>query len=350
MIYYRIIQRLLTLAGGAATSLMICSMTSWAAPVPTGLPEWQCSGSGSILLQTTEQIDGSGQPGDITSLRFSERRLGSATCHCPSDIRELSLFTVELAMPDSDGWIKLNDHLSARLSVFVFGHGNLTTPFFQVQNTGPTNCSTTNNTVTNVASGTQGQLELRVDRSFLGESHFSGELANVYWQFANATGNPDLDHPFIRIGADVTVRTTLSCSFRAGDSFTVDLGSTPINQLNVGAPPGIGYIPRQLDLSVDCTGGTDGDTSGLEFFATATGAPDANGPYIATSKPGIGVAMTDTSGNLLGLGMENGVIRPLQNGGSQTRLQFYPTLVPGQESQVTPGPYNATVTITVTIP
>ncbi|QRG26790.1 fimbrial protein [Halomonas binhaiensis] len=201
-----------------------------------------------------------------------------------------------------------------------------------------------------MSSGTRGQIELRVDRSFLGESHFSGELAKVYWQFTSAIGGPDLDHPFIRISADFTVRTTQTCSFRAGDTFTVDLGSTAINQLNIGAPPGLGYIPRPIDLSVDCTNSTHGNLSGLEFFATATGTPDANGPYIATSKPGIGVAMTDASGNLLGLGMENGMIRPLQGGSSQTRLLFYPTLVPGQESLVTPGPYNTTVTITVTIP
>lgn len=325
--------------------------SAWADPVPDGLPAWQCTGTGSHLVQATEALGNYGQQvGYVTQYPFSGGATANAVCNCPGSVTELSRFTAVASMPETDGWMRLNENLSARLSIFVYNKGNQPVPFYQVQNSGNTSCSTTSNTPTRVGTGNRGEVEFRVEKGILGESHFDGELATLYWQLESATGAPDYSYPFVRIDANFTITSTAECSFRAGDSFTVDLGNTPMNQLNIGAPPGAGYMPRQLDLTVDCTGIQSSDISGLEYFATATGVPDVDGPFIATSKPGIGVAMTDESGNVLGLGMEHSIVRPYSNGSSTARVKFYPTIVPGQESEVTPGPYSATATVTVTIP
>nr|WP_300307295.1 fimbrial protein [Halomonas sp.] len=295
-----------------------------------------------------KQIDGSSQP-RYSSLHAFTRYSGVSTiCNCPTYYSGDLFFTATASQPEADGWLKLNDNLSAR--VIIDGHGisNQQVPFFQVRSSQSGSCPSGTTSYGPDSPGTDGQIELRVDRNFLGESNFSGELARIYRQYNR--DEPSYSHPFIRINGNFTIKTTQNCSFRVGDTFTVDLGSTPINQLNVGAPPDLGYIPRQIDLSVDCANISDNDVSELEFFATAAGTPDTDGPYIATSKPGIGVAMMDTSGSLMKLGVENRVTQPLQGGSAQKQVRFYPTIVPGQKSEVTPGPYNAAVTITVTLP
>lgn len=299
----------------------------------------------------TEELGSFGQqPGYVTQYPFSGGATADAVCNCPSGVNELSRFTAVASLPETDGWMRLNENLSARLSIYVYNKGNRQVPFYRLQNSGRTSCSSSSNAPTGVATGNRGVVEFRVEKGILGESHFDGELATLYWQLESATGAPDYSFPFVRINADFTVSSTAECSFRAGDSFTVDLGSTSMNQLNVGAPPGAGYIPRQIDLTVDCTNISDGAISGLEFFANATGAPNADGPFIVTDRPGIGVGMTDANGKQMALGMDNSVIQPYRDGSSQTYLRFYPTIIPGKENEVTPGPYSATMTVTVTIP
>lgn len=339
------------LSGLVVGTLVIGSGSAWAAPVPDGLPAWQCSGQGSHLVMATEELGNFGQqPGYLTEYPFSGGATADAVCNCPGSVDEFSLFTAVASLPEADGWMRLNENISARLYIFVYGPGEIEVPFYQRQNRGRTPCSSSSNSFGGIATGNRGKVEFRVEKGILGESHFDGELAVLYWQFESATGAPDYNFPFVRINADFTITSTAECSFRAGDTFTVDLGSTPMNQLNVGAPPGAGYIPRQIDLTVDCTNISDSAISGLEFFANATGAPNADGPFIATDRPGIGVGMTDANGNQMALGMDNSVIQPYSNGSSQAYLRFYPTIIPGKESEVTPGPYSTTMTVTVTIP
>ncbi|QEM83803.1 fimbrial protein [Halomonas binhaiensis] len=340
----------LAIYGCLVSSISIGSTITTTDPLPEGLPVWQCASPTSVFVGATEKIDGSRQVGNITSRRFSVYSDIHTVCHCPRSHTGNVLYTATASQPETNGWLKLNDNLSARVIIHGNGLDNQQVPFFQIRSSQQSGCFPGTSSYGPRSPAADGQVEFRVDKSFLGESHFSGELSRVYRQFQGADGGPAHNYPFARINADISVKTTQNCSFRAGNTFTVDLGSTPINHLKVGAPPELGYIPRQIDLSVNCDNISDSDIQGLEFFATAAGIPNTNGPYIATSKPGIGVAMTDVSGNLLGLGMENSEIHPLQGGSSLKKVQFYPTIVPGQKSEVTPGPYNATVTITVTIP
>ncbi|WP_349922457.1 fimbrial protein [Aeromonas veronii] len=120
--------------------------------------------------------------------------------------------------------------------------------------------------------------------------------------------------------------------------------------LQDGAPPA-GYSPRPLNITIECSNLVTAPTQ-LEYFFNGVGAPNAEGPFIATSNPGVVVGMTDDAGNPIGLGSSNSVLRPFQNGQSSMDLRFYPAKTPGYSAPIEPGAFsaNAIVTVTVTLP
>lgn len=342
------------LAFWLSMSLMVGSHAVDAAEAfPPDLPAWQCSGDTELNVPISRDFSDFGQQAGYSEpVDYSLPGWPSVSCNCPEPINSRGFFTSILSLPEEGGWMRLNENLSARVSFYISGSDNVQAPFFQVPNLASVSCDNVDGAAIAATTGTKGQVEFRVEKGILGESRFTGKLADLYMQFENALGiAPDPSYPYASVYGDFLVTSTASCTFRAGDTFTVDLGSVPMNQLKVGAPPESGYMPREIDLSVDCTGLVDGDLSGLEYFASATGTPNVDGPYIATNKPGIGVAMiASRTGELLWLGRENSIIQPFSNGSSEARVKFYPTMVPGQEGDVTPGPYSATMIVTVTIP
>ncbi|MGY3857902.1 fimbrial protein [Aeromonas intestinalis] len=147
---------------------------------------------------------------------------------------------------------------------------------------------------------------------------------------------------------DLTVKSSAECSFEGGEVFTVDLGSVPRQSLQDGAPPP-GYAPKPLNITIECSNLINTPTQ-LEYFFNGVGAPSAEGPYLATSNPGVVVGMTDDAGNLIGLGSTHSTLHPFQNGQSSMDLRFYPAKTPGYSDPIEPGAYSANAIVTVTLP
>nr|WP_300310315.1 fimbrial protein [Halomonas sp.] len=322
-----------------------------ATPVPDGLPAYQCAGDYVHMVPLDVELGDYGQQSGMTQTEsFNTGAGANGTCNCPSSINDYSLFTATASLPETDGWLKLNENVSARVWFYIYGPGNVQMPFYQRRNAGRTSCSNTATNSFTIATGSRGKIEFRIDKGILGESRFSGELAKLYWQVVSSgVGAPDYSFPFSTVNANIVLSSSASCTFEAGDNITVDLGEVTPGQLAEGKPPGGGYIPRQIDLSVNCNNVADTSASHLEYFISAAGTPNADGPYIVTTMPGLGVAMTDLSGNLLGLGNQNSRMIPYHNGRAENLVQLYPTLVPS-EGKIEPGAYSATAIVTVSIP
>jgi len=143
---------------------------------------------------------------------------------------------------------------------------------------------------------------------------------------------------------DLDIEAAANCTFNAGSQLTLDLNSVRSGSLREGVPP-VGYTPRPLDLSVNCTGIPEGYTSGLNYYFDGIRATQR---FVQTTLPSIGVGIQDENGNPILLGAENSINVPYVNNGTSFRPRFFPTLLPGKPIQH--GDYSASVIVTVSTP
>ncbi|MFI8482760.1 fimbrial protein [Pseudomonas sp. NPDC078700] len=327
------------------TYLCIVIVMGWATSANAELPNWQCEGAPVVEHHNLIDLDldTETQAGQTIDSNFDSGQQGTGRCSCPQNGSFFSYFTATTNLPETNGWIKLNDYLEAKIYIYVYGPGNLQVPFSKRKNAGASTCSERYSTVTNVATGRRGMATFRLTKGIVGEVEFSGVLANLYWQLNDSSGVVDMSYPFAHIHADVRIKALASCTFRAGDTFTIDLGSTEKAALVQGSPPK-DYAPKSIDLSLDCI--NTGSTGAINYmFQSATGS---EGNLLLTDLKGLGVGLRDGDDNPIGLGMENSVDVPMAASSTSFYLKPYPTKLPGKA--VDSGRYTAKAIVTLSLP
>ncbi|WP_176443128.1 fimbrial protein [Pseudomonas segetis] len=309
-------------------------------------PAWQCEGAPVIEHNNVIALDFTEQAsiGERVDTTFNTGQGGVGNCNCPESGSYTSYFTSTTGLTvTSDGWLKLNDNIDARLRIFVLGSNNVLVPFSKVPNTASSPCSPENGIV-NASTGSRGQVAFRITKPFVGEIIYSGRLATMYWQINDSSAAVDMNYPYAHVNADIRLKVLASCQFRAGDTFTIDLGDIDKAALTEGGLPKYGFTPKSIDLSLDCVNiGSSGKVSYM--FQSASGS---EGNLLLTDLRGLGIGLHDGDDNPVGLGAENAIEVPVVSDTTSFLLKPYPSKLPG--AAVESGSYTAQAIVTVTLP
>lgn len=322
---------------------------SESSPAMAALPNWQCEGNPVIQHENTINIEltGESQGGDLKTHIYNSGQAGTGQCNCSGSGSYYSLFTSATDLPSSTGsWLKLNDYIEAQVYINIYGAGDVLVPFNQVSNAGTSKCTSPSTTITGVATGAKGKVIFRLTKGVIGEVHFSGRLATLFWQLKTgvAQSYPDKTYPFAHIDADVSIKAIASCLFRAGDTFTVDLGSINRTALVEGGLPKEGYSPQSVDLSLECVN-TGSATIVNYMFQGGSGTA---GNILRTDLPGLGIALLDGDDKPVGLGIENAINVPLESNSTSFQLKPYPTKIAGESLES--GHYSTQAIVTISLP
>jgi hypothetical protein len=329
---------LLLAALGCGASLVLPARQAHAA-----LPDYQCQGSGVQNVALTVDLLDQGQAGATKTQAFNLGSNAPGTCSCPVDGSRYSWFTATTTYPvDANNWITLNDYLAAQVSINIYGGGNPLVPFSQVRNGSATPCGPSYSNAYSISTGSRGSVTFKLLKGVLGTQRFSGTVATMYWQMVN-TSQPDPAYPFVKVAFDITLKANASCSFRAGDSITVDLGTLSRDELSAGGPPKSGAGIKTVDLSLDCV--NTGAASAVNYMFQGTKTSVGN-PFVQSTLPGLGIGMKDPQGNPILLG--DSIDVPLSNGSTNFPVQVYPTQIPGETLEA--GNYSAYYIVTVSLP
>ncbi|WP_339511795.1 fimbrial protein [Pseudomonas sp. RL_15y_Pfl2_60] len=329
----------------AGLCLAIMLALVWSSGALADLPAWQCEGTPVIEQNNTINMDmiEASQAGQTTNSTFDTGQQGTGFCNCPTSGSYTSYFTATSTLPESGGWLRLNDELEAQVYIFVYGPGDLQVPFDKKANIASSPCSPTSGTIS-LGTGRRGKIVFRLTQNLVGETTFSGRLANLYWQIGNSSAAVDLSYPAVHVNADITLRAIASCQFRAGDTFSIDLGDIDKAALTEGGMPKSGYTPKSIDLSLDCINvGSSGKVNYM--FQSASGS---EGNLLLTDLRGLGIGLRDGDDNPVGLGAENSIDVPVISNTTSFLLKPYPTKV--GKAAVESGRYTTQAIVTVSVP
>lgn len=271
----------------------------------------------------------------------------TAQCYCSAAKaatgKQVYWFQAVSALPvDSDGYLILSPELRAIVRMKVYNIPDAPVPFIHAGTTAES-CTVGTNSVSFSASGNLASVYLESrGGGLLGRTRYSGLVATLYAAWGTkpyASGKP-----FTQVYMDLDIQAAANCTFNAGSNLTLELESVRSGSLREGVPP-VGYTPKSLDLSVNCTGIPEGYTSSLKYFFDGLRATPR---FVQSTLPSIGVGIQDESGNPILLGAENAINVPYANNGASFRPRFFPTLLPGKPIQY--GEYSASVIVTVSTP
>ncbi|WP_337261281.1 MULTISPECIES: fimbrial protein [unclassified Serratia (in: enterobacteria)] len=269
-------------------------------------------------------------------------------CSCTGAVAPAYITTV---VPSSlpavgGGKYQLNDFLQFGGRVHIVGNVNqdFTIPLQSVSNGFVANTGQTCNSPWPYSSGATGQIDLYITRSFTGTKDIAPtDLLYVYIASLPNHSSPDWVAKVSLLASQVTVPQ--SCEINPAP-VTIDLGEIlAANIKTAGAKP-TGYTPVSKQLILKCRNIQDSAVINLSFKAEANSKfSDA----LKTDNNDIAVRIEDKNGNVVA---PNGGLLPVdidygaQQGTAQ--LNVYPINTSGNTPAV--GTFNATGTVTVTIP
>ncbi|WP_434668170.1 fimbrial protein [Aeromonas sp. NJAU223] len=310
---------------------------------------WQCEGDPLIVhkfaVESDLAADSTGNAaGTLIEEESHSGQSGRGKCDCWEDGQYYSFFTATTDLPDAgNGWRMLNDYIEVKTFIFIYGPGFQEVPFDSVQNAGLSTCYKRDSLVSGVATGSQIKTQFRLRKGIIAQVLFSGRLATLYWRLAPDPGSVDYAYPFAYVDANIQLNADTSCSFRQGDTFTVELGKIGKYALKTGEPP-LSPPPARLDLGVDCVNMQSNQVIDYTFQS----ASGSEGNLIKTTLPGVGIGLLDDNHNPIGLGFENSVSVPSTNASTHFFVNLYPARLPGQAIEV--GQFSAQAIVTMTLP
>lgn len=319
------------------------------------LPDWQCSGAPvtSLSLSNTRDTDAYGpKPGGTVKAPASNYN-GSVpmTCNCPVSGSYTASYSASSAYPSiADDYLKLNDYLAVSVGFFVQYIGPVIVPFSNQTDGRSFSCTkpASNTSIPNGGSASVAYATFKLLRGIEGTTTFSGRVASLYVQLnPGGSGTPgalDTSSPVTTFDINVSWTSNASCKFRAGDSFTLDLGRVVKHTLVQGDKPSDGSASKTIDLSVDCQN-TDRYTMVNYMFQSVSGSA---GNYLLTNIAGLGIGLEDADGNPVGLGVENSVNVPLVSNSASFAIKAYPTKVVSGDPEN--GNFQAQAIVTVSLP
>ncbi|MFP2237269.1 fimbrial protein [Pseudescherichia vulneris] len=319
------------------------------------LPDWQCSGAPVTSLSRSSTLDTDGygiKPGGTYGpLAISYNGSVPMTCNCPVSGSYTALYSSSSDYPSlADDYLKLNDYLAVHVGFFIQYVGQPAVPFSNLTDRRTFSCTRpgSNVSIPNGGSASASNVTIKLLRGIEGTSTFSGRVASLYVQLnpggSGTLGALDTSSPVTTVDLNITWTSSASCKFRAGDSFTLDLGRVVKHTLVQGDKPSDGSASKTIDLSVDCQN-TDRYTMVNYMFQSVSGSA---GNYLLTNIAGLGIGLEDADGNPVGLGVENSVNVPLVSNSASFAIKAYPTKVVSGDPEN--GNFQAQAIVTVSLP
>lgn len=325
-------------------AILIGSLTVFKSPLAKAIEDGACW-SGNTNTYTLSRSVSIGQK-NLSTESYSGKGF-TAQCYCSAAKaaagKQVYWYQAVSSLPvDSDGYLILSPELRAIVRMKVYNIPDPTVPFTYAGTT-TENCKEGTNGVSFSASGNLASVHLESrGGGLLGRARYSGLVASLYaaWGGKPYTGG----EPFTQVYMDLDIQAAANCTFNAGSQLTLDLNSVRSGSLRENAPP-VGYTPRSLDLSVNCTGIPEGYTSGLKYFFDGIRATPR---FVQSTLPSIGIGIQDENEKPILLGAENSINVPYVNNGTSFRPRFFPVLLPGKPIQH--GDYSASIIVTVSTP
>ncbi len=327
---------------------LIVLVFGWSTGALAGLPPWQCVGDPVTTYNVGMDLElpSGGQVNSTTSDTFSAATGFRQICNCPVRGDYYGLYSATTSLPIvGDGWLQLNDTIEAQVFVDIWGPGATQVPYTRVLNKGPTKCDGPD-FVSYPETGREGRVNFRLRKSIVGIMTFSGRLATLYTQFEPATGQPDPLYPHVYIDANISLRGTATCQFRAGDQFSIDLGQIEKSTLIEGGPPRSGFTPQTLDLSVDCVGA--GISSAIKYQFDGLSGHTGDLKLMRTNLRGVGIGFHDGNDQPIGFGVDKAFNVPVVNNSTSLLIKPYPSKIAGEV--INNGAFEAQAVITLSLP
>ena len=322
--------------------------SGWSTGALAGPPPWQCVGDpiSSYQIAIDLELPNGGQVNSLGSSRFQSGQSLKQICNCPIAGQYYGVYTTTTPLPVmGDGWLQLNDAIEAKVFVDIWGPGLTQVPYTRVLNKGPTICDSPT-FVSYPGTGSSGRIDFRLRKSIVGEVSFSGRLATLYTQFEPATAAPDLNYPHAYIDANISLRGTATCQFRAGDQFSIDLGQIEKSTLIEGGPPRSGFTPQTIDLSGDCVG--SGISSAIKYQFDGLSGHTGDSNLMRTNLRGVGIGFHDGNDQPIGFGAGKAFNVPVVNNSTSLLIKPYPSKIAGEV--INNGAFEAQAVVTLSLP
>lgn len=275
------------------------------------------------------------------------------SCDCDKDaVRDGRwAFASDSPLPAlGDSWYKINDYLAAQILLRVKGNSASKVPFENVGTSGDTRwhiCDPGGQRLGGSgASGNAGSFSLKILEPFVGAVTIPQMvLARLYECYnipasdtCSSTGAPVLTYYL-----SGTINSLQSCSVNAGETIEVDLGDVFAANFKVQGQKPMGAKMVALSIPVRCNTGNSGLVN-VNLSLTAT--RDSDYPQaIKTSRPGVGVLVSDAQGNVVS--PDGGAISLAipDNQDAYAQMNVFPVSTTGVPPEI--GSFEATASIRI---
>lgn len=255
------------------------------------------------------------------------------TCDC-TESSAVWVFTAQMYLPESDtndNWYSLNNYLDTQVRIIdKYWTTPKTIPFSNQITSGKYLSCKSTPTTQPAATGTVGNLALRIRKPFVGTAFINNtKVASVFTCMATdevciPDGQPTMDYYF-----SGTVTVPQNCVINAGTELVVNLGDFYSNDFNTIGEKPESYTPKTFNVPIQCNDATASANLTLRLQGTvSTGVINA----LASDNPDVAVVVTDGSGNLLIPNNSSSVI-PLtldDNNQANITLRAYPVGTTGK--------------------
>lgn len=284
---------------------------------------------------------------------WSEANDYYVSCDCDKDaVRDgLWAFASDSPLPAmGDSWYKINDYLAAQVWLGVKGNSPSEVPFENVGTSADTRwhiCDPGGQRLGGTgSSGNSGYFSLKILQPFVGTVTIPNiVLAHLYECYnipasssCTATGEPVLTYYL-----SGTINSLQSCSVNAGETIEVDLGDIFAANFKVQGQKPTGAKTVALSIPVRCNTGNSGLVN-VSLSLTAT--HDNDYPQaIKTSRPGVGVLVTDSQGNAVS--PDGGAISLAipDNQDAYAKMNVFPVSTTGVPPEI--GSFEATASVRI---
>lgn len=275
------------------------------------------------------------------------------SCDCDKDnVRNgLWAFASDSPLPYmGDNWYKVNDYLAVKVLLQVKGNSPTAVPFENIGTGSDTRwhiCDPGGQRLGGQgASGNGGSFSLQILQPFVGSVTIpSMVLARLYECYnipasssCSATGESVLTYYL-----SGTVNSLESCSVNAGEAIEVDLGNVFAANFRVIGQKPLGAKTVELSIPVRCNTGNTGLVN-VNLSLTANTDP-AYPQAIKTSRPGVGVVVTDGQNNVISPAGGRLPLAIPDNEDSFARMNVYPVSTTGTPPET--GRFEATATVRI---
>lgn len=269
--------------------------------VPTsGSPAITAADFGSVLVSDpTQNTAGTIFP---NAASWNAGSAQSVTCDCSPDEVLKRYFSIKspLSVTSTDGdrtFYQVNTYLDVAPKVYLGGGVGdyIYMPWDYRWNGASANkTSACGGIDAKVDTGTKGQLDLRISKSFIGQSFFNNiHLFDIY---VSESDTAPLTLPYMSIYMSGNVTVPQNCTINAGTQLVVDMGSFYEGDFkNIGQKPEH-FTPKTFNVPIQCNDVSASANLTLRIQGTpSTGVPNA----LQSDNSDVGVVITDSNGNAL---------------------------------------------------